>query len=103
MNNVNWRELPACAKLNGLICELSGEYKDYCYNATKALELITGSLRISLHNEHSPDWIAVIWDDSLDHGHQIEHYVGQADSAALAICRAWLDYQEHTKGHRRNP
>jgi len=67
----------------------------YSQNTDDALTLVTGNLRISIHNEDHPNWIAQIWDDiqpvQFD---KMRYYLGSDISLARAICRAWLEWKD---------
>lgn len=70
--------------------------EEYTTEFNEALTLISGPLRLSLHNEDFPQWTAVVWED--EGGHTFNDFVGSAMTPAMAICKAWLRWQEN-KSH----
>lgn len=58
-------------------------------NIAEALALVTGEMRISLHNEEYPEWIAVIWIAGLE---DRDHWLGQDPDPATAVLIAYRHY-----------
>lgn len=75
-------------------CLIQCDY--YSLNTDVAMSILKGDMRLSLHNEDYPLWTAVIWmDTDVDDEDFMTNFVANAETPALAICRAALFYFEH--------
>ena len=69
------------------------ETPDWPGYINEAFQLITADFYFSLHNEDRPLWHADIWTTA---GPDSDVVTGSGETAAIAICRAWLAWKnEH--------